>query len=410
MSRRDDIDPSDIDWIDDNLDSPADIVETGASRGRSRWWFAVAAGALVLVVVIVQLSRSPGHQSAAPAPTHSPSLAVSRVVTPTPEPIPSSIAPQQLVTTTSLGHPILSAAGNWELFALGPGVVIRIQLASGRITKTVIPELDSDGPNSFVVGADRAIVRPLDNVTGYEVPDGQHAGPLPQVMRTGGPALPGPDPAHLWVPGPEESLSTMQLVTFDGRPTGATIKLGNDGNPMSSDGAGYVLFQGIGGIYDARPGGIHRVTDGALLAFGPTRYLTIECTDGYNCAMTVINRSDGSRRALSTKDKTFQPYDGLIAPDGNTAAVLESDTNGQATIHLIDLNTGNDQVTATTVNEPNSPGPDEMVWAPDSRSLFAVDSRGTPVIINRMSGHATGLGVQLPPVNVLALRGSAING
>ena len=76
---------------------------------------------------------------------------------------------------------------------LGPDGVVRIELARGRITRTAVPPVDSSGPISFLAGPGSAIVRPLDAVAGYAVPDGiaaldagRPAGCLrPRAARTG---------------------------------------------------------------------------------------------------------------------------------------------------------------------------------------------------------------------------------
>jgi hypothetical protein len=122
----------------------------------------------------------------------------------------------------NLGHPLLGVGAGWELFGRGSGVVVRIEFARGRITRTAVPALASSGPVSFVAGAQGALVRPIDFVTGYLIPDGQPARVAPGVFGTGGPAFPGPDPRHLWVASGAAG-DRMVLAGMDGRSTGVPI-------------------------------------------------------------------------------------------------------------------------------------------------------------------------------------------
>ena len=48
------------------------------------------------------------------------------------------------------------------------------------------------------MGPHQAIIRPLDNVPGYVVPDGRPARPLTGMLARGDLLLPGPSPAEEW--------------------------------------------------------------------------------------------------------------------------------------------------------------------------------------------------------------------
>jgi hypothetical protein len=87
------------------------------------------------------------------------------------------------VTVKALGHALLDETTNWELLAVAGGwepeadggELIRIQFAKGMITDTRIPALDSSGPVSVLVEGGEVIIRPLDFVPGYAVPNGRSA-------------------------------------------------------------------------------------------------------------------------------------------------------------------------------------------------------------------------------------------
>jgi hypothetical protein len=73
----------------------------------------------------------------------------------------------------------------------------------------------------LLVEPGKVIIRPLDYVPGYVVPDGHAA---------------------------------MTLIGSDGGLTGVSIPTPL-GNYITSDGSGYPLFTGADGVYDAQPGG-----------------------------------------------------------------------------------------------------------------------------------------------------------
>jgi hypothetical protein len=380
-----------VEWLDVG---PADPPQgsTVRYRRRRRWYLLTAAVALALLLVAsVQhgtkhSTATPSHRATATAPPRSPPA--------TSSPSAPSIA------VTDAGHRLLDVPADWELFGLGAGVVVRIEIARGRVTRTVVPFLDSAGGISFVAGSDRVIIRPFGEANGYEVPDGHAGRELPAALEQQGPALPGPDRGQLWVPsGSDESV--MTLVGFDGRPAGTSITV-PDSAPAISDAAGYLLFYASGGVYDLRPGRITRITTGALLATGPTRWLTHDCDVHYRCATTVTDRTSGARRVLSTPGGVFG-NDGVIAPDGATAAMIGVEDAG-LTLHLLDLATGVDRPTGVVLDPVNSFGGGKVVWSPDSRWLFAVDANGRVVVIDPAARRTADLGVPLPPLTEIALR------
>ncbi len=115
---------------------------------------------------------------------------------PVPTPAPSPPPP---VKVTDVGHPLLGVTADWQLFGLSADSVVAIRLNAGQITRTFLPQQEGSGPVSFIVGPRQAIVRPLDNVPGYLVPDGRPARQLTGMLASGSLLLPGPDPAQEWV-------------------------------------------------------------------------------------------------------------------------------------------------------------------------------------------------------------------
>jgi hypothetical protein len=376
-----------------------DVIDFGQAKDDSRprrrwpgWLLLVLAAGLVGVLVAQNAFRT--------TPSAAPTTAAPAATRPVAGPGPSTPA------VTDLGHPLLGVRAGWELLALSTSGVIRIELAHGRITRTAVPPLQSTGPVFFLAGRGWTMVRPLDHVPGYLVPDGQPAQSLTGPLESGGAVLPGPDLGHVWVAPPGSGPpATMALVGVDGIGTGVSIRIPNGIEGILPDGAGYLILTGPGGAYAARPEGLRRVTGGRLLAVGPTRWLTLECDELFRCSFVVVDRATGATRVLGSgaalPGPVPSPLPGPISPDGVFAALAENDRAG-GSVHLVDLASGADRRLDVPVDLGYANT--AMVWSPDSRWLFVVGNTGTVVPVEAAAGQAYDLGAPLPPVTQLAVR------
>jgi len=395
-----------IEWLDVDRAGPAGPAAGPRPPGppglSSRGWYLLVFVALVALVLVLTVGRHPSHQ-AAPSPTPSTS--------PSPSPSPTEFltsvaasAPPP-VTVTDVGRPLLDVPTGVELFARTADSVLRLQLAAGRITRTTGIDLGTTGPVFFVVGPHEAVVKPLDAAPGYLIRDGQPVHPLQGLLTNDGQAIPGPGPGQVWVWNGGQNPTKMVLVDFSGRPVGVTIS--TEGEP-ASDGAGYLMTYLSGGVYDARPGSLQRITSGALLAIGRTRWLTEECDDQHRCTLDVIDRSTGRHRVLGpTSDRNDPP--GVISPDGTTAALLRSDNQSQGQtgiLHLVDLESGADHETRVVMGRDDAYNGAPAVWTPDSRWLIVVDATGRIVALDR-GGHPRTLTDGDPQVAQIALRSTS---
>jgi hypothetical protein len=146
------------------------------------------------------------------------------------------------VTVINVGHPLLGITSDWQLFGLSADSIVEVQLKAGRITRTILPPQEGSGPVSFIVGPRQAIIRPLDNVPGYVVPDGRPARPLTGLLARGDLLLPGPSPAEEWaVSG---SGNTLPLLGPSGQATSVRLTLPRRWPAQSAmaDGRGDVLL------------------------------------------------------------------------------------------------------------------------------------------------------------------------
>jgi hypothetical protein len=316
--------------------------------------------------------------------------------------IPRSAGGSPAVIDT--GRRLLGVRAGWQLFAMGPNVLLRIRLAAGVITSTPVPALASSGPVSFVVGPRQAVIRPLDFVPGYLVPDGQPARTLPATLGRAGPVLPGPGAGQLWVQTGFGTSSVMSLVTYAGRSAGVSVTLPSyQANLAVPDGRGYFLVSDGKTVYDVRPGLRRRVASGTLDAAGPTAWLVTSCPAG-RCRYEVIDPVSGARRLVPGQADlpATDTQPGMISPDGRFAAIVRFGSGHPALVHLINLRTGEDRVLSPTVSAPASAG--LLAWSPDSRWLFTVTARGSLAAIDPATGLSQSLGVRLPFLTQLTVR------
>ena len=319
------------------------------------------------------------------------------------------------VAVTALHHRLLGIGSGWQLFAAGtgaepgaagPAVLIRIEFAAGRVSRTRLPPLGSGGPAAVIAGPGQVIIRPAGGGPGYLVPDGQPARMLPAALGQGGMSFPGPRPGQLWVPDGPGAWPVLSLVTMTGARAGPRLRLPAGGYVAVPDGRGGVLVQEGGWVYDARPAGVHWVAAGTLAAAGPAAWLISRCQTARHCVTTVIDPATGARRVLpGTTDLTGWPATlwppGLASPDGKLAAVLSYQPGQHEILHLDDLQTGAGRQVAIAPGTQGWPG---LAWSPDSRWLFSVAGNGTLQVINPRTGQVQSLGVALPPVTYLAVR------
>ncbi|MBV9822068.1 MAG: hypothetical protein JO144_07450 [Actinobacteria bacterium] len=388
----------DVHWLDEDSGDA-----TAPNPPRLPWprWFTVAVVVLALAAAAGVINRVRTDSPSAPAAA--PSTPATSRPAPSTSPPASSAVPPGPVTVTPLGRPLLGATTGWELIGRGVGVLVRIQPAAGRIVRTTLPDLRSSGAVSLLSGSDRVIIRPMDDVPGYLVRDGQAAREMPLALNLDGPVFPGPVAGQMWVRPADDHQPVMALATLDGKRLADFVPVPPGSSPFEAvaDGAGYLLYSGIGGVYQARPGGLRRISTGALLAVGPTGWLVAECDERYRCSLVLVDRRSGTRRTLPggavSRDST-----GVLSPDGTTAAMLTAGSNGSAGLYLLDLATGRRRTIDLSVGLESIDG--TLAFSPDSRWLFAISADGTLMTVNRATGAVRELAHDLPPLSQLVVR------
>jgi hypothetical protein len=366
-----------------------DIVQFGRpAHKRRRWLGGLALACLLAAAAVLVATQSGGHRPA-PAPS---------------------------VAVTDAGHPILGIRSGYELFGLDGSGVVAVQFARGRIVRTHLPPLQGDGIVSLVAARGEVLVRPLDRVPGYVVPDGKPARPLTGALAQGGILLPGPTATQEWLAGGD-----LALVGPDGKTEPA--HLGASVAPAQqviSDGRGGVVFiTASGTVYDAGPGVLRPVQE-LLLAIGSRNWLGVTCSAAA-CGYVVISAANGESSALPGAaiplgswpleslpggPWPWQALPGLTAPDGSAAALIVSgESPDQSSLELISLSSG----ATVQVRVPVELGASSrsLAWSPDSRWLFVVTASGKLAAVDTRTGHVHELGLGLSGLSQIVIRPAA---
>lgn len=315
--------------------------------------------------------------------------------------------PPPPVAVTNVGHRILGVRAGWALFGLDSSGVVAVQFSRGQITRTALP-LESGSPVSLIVNSDKVIVRPLDNVPGYVVPDGQPAQLLTGVLSHGALLLPGPVADEEWDIRGQQSISLVGA-------RGQVLRTGLAGLPgrftllaSTADGSGNVLLSGNNGQQYDMGSGVLRPVGALLVAVGPRDWLGLSCDQQRNCQKVVITAATGARRLLpgpafsATTNWPWLSPAGVTAPDGSTAALLVSSTFGATALDLVNLTSG--AVTAVQASVVPHAGSQTLAWSPDSRWLFVITATGQLAAVNPRTGHVQDLGLGLSGLRKIAIR------
>ena len=433
----------DPEWVQPEIVDPAgsgDAPEPPRSPVRSRWALGVLAAVLVLVVVTAVVRRSSGAPTSGPDATPVTASSISSSATGTrsaavagfgtTSPGPLTAYPPTTVRYYDALLPDLPNALTLYGFSPGaehyPPTVMRLDLATGVEVDTRLPALQSDGPVAVLAEPDGVIVRPLDSVPGYRVPDGQSPETLTGLLADGGPALPGPKPDTFWVPSPNgrqtpagNELTSMRLVDRAGRDLDRGIELADPDATPASDGDGGIVRIRADGALEALfdyPGFTPvSIGTGRLIGASPSGFVYLPCTGNERCPLQVVSRNGVPRATVPIPQPAVGVLAGALSPDGTHLALIVAPDSGatHATkapsgapvpgLEMIDLRSGQvDPRPWITTN--GRAGDDALVWTPDSRWLVMITgvSSLTAVSADLQDSHTTT--VNAPYLTRLALR------
>jgi hypothetical protein len=309
---------------------------------------------------------------------------------PVPVPVPDG---QQVVA--DVRRPLVGGQ-HLNVFGFTQQEVVRVELATGRVTRTGLGGLEHV-PVEIVPVRGGVLVHSRDDGRCFFVRDDRPtSGAVPALERSG-PMLPGPDLDHVWVMSEPDPNAPMELVTLDGRRTmtGVAGSVRPSSYPVP-DGGGYPLVLGVTGTYWLSPQGPRRVTTGAVVADGPTGWLVLESDDAGRRGGVLVERT-GHRRPVSFLSPTAPArpegvVGGTLSPNGRRAALYEGDPARPLRLDLVDLATGATVPTGvrlfagTVLRSPR--------WSPDGRLVVSVDESGGIVAVDTSTGRTAPL---VPP-------------
>jgi hypothetical protein len=314
-----------------------------------------------------------------------------------------------------IGHPILGIHAGYELFGLDRSGVVGVRFARGQIIQTRLPPLPGDGIVSLVAARGEVLVRPLDGVPGYLVPDGKPARPLTGALAHSGILLPRAMAAQQWLPGQNLALVGRDGNTEPAHPGNLAGSVVPAQQFISDSQGGVVLITSSGAVYDAGPG-VAGAAQELLLATGSRNWLGLTCS-ATACNYVVISAATGVSRAIpgaAIPLGSWPPESlhggpalpGVAAPDGSAAAVVVSgQTPDQSSLELVSLSSG----ATAQVRVPLEPGASSLTlaWSPDSRWLFVITASGTLAAVNAHTGHVDELGLGLSGLSQIVIRSAS---
>jgi hypothetical protein len=374
--------------------------EEEASRARRRPSFlAVLLGLVVVAIAVVAWvnhSDASRPTSTPTPPSSTPSASASgRSATDT-SPLPTRIGAQP-PATSSLGGAPLGRTAPWDLFILRTDELVRIEMATGRMTST--PMQLPEG-SVLIPFSDRVLAQDVYDGTGRVVgEDGRDR------AAAGFPAgflapVPGKDRVW-WAPTDCCAGAPVEQRGADGRVVaGTAVALPPDMWPGSirSDGDDALVVDGTDGAYRLDGSGLRRITTGVVLGAARRGWVVNECDDAHVCRLALVDRAGYARHDLGPG--LVSPLGGSMDPTGHLAVVIENRDTGNVSF-LVDLDTGvRTQVAGVSpVTGPSDAAP--VVWSPGSRWFVVSDAAVGVVAVEAATGHLTSLlGGNAPPLGI----------
>jgi hypothetical protein len=320
-------------------------------------------------------------------------------------------------TVTEIGRPLLPVQTGLRLVGLTADFdVVEVDLDSGRVSTTVLPEFDRYDINSgyLMVGDTVTLVGTWEGA-GVMLTEGTDEPGLAGLQLSDGlgSALRGSRPDTFWVVerqwGAWDSATTLRLGDAGGSPVDdvTALKGAPDLWDVQTDHRGGLVLTSHDGLYVYDEAGPRRLTTGRLLALGRRHAVATECDDQLVCARVVIDRDTGTRTEIDGSGRRDESWLGvgaldpgieMVSPDGTGVVALRPDSRDQLDLALIDLRTG----ASTVLGE--APGVGYSVgWSADGRFLLYLD--GDKLFsVDRPLGTYKPVSDRLPALVKFALR------
>ena len=155
-----------------------------------------------------------------------------------------------------------------------------------------------------------------------------------------------PDEVWAWNDANSGEPVTIKRVRLDGTVTAGPVVLSRFGTVFGADGPGAILLQGSGGLYRAVIDGpsvaVERVSPTVPLAYSSGAFLQVDCDDGLQCHLAVVDRATGTARIVpgDVIDRVVPSYDNTLSADGRWLVNASYENDPQAKLDVYDLTTG----------------------------------------------------------------------
>ena len=291
-----------------------------------RWWLLLGLVVAVLVtgtaVGLRALLLMPvdGPTPAAPtAPAGPASDPAGRPPSVRPSARPEAGAP---VEVRAAGAPLLPGTAAGQVYAQSATGIFRIELGTGRVTRTPTPDLEEHV--SFLAGPGWVLVKSRWSATGVLVRDGRPAEALPRQLDGEGFVHRGPG-GRLWTqPEPStdpRATTTLRLVDLDGRPAGRSVTGPRAMVPYEvvADGFGGLLLADREGVFrldparSGRSGRTRLISRGELVAAGGRRVLVQDCSGRGRCRLAEVDQRTRHRTERPAATRALRDASGPTA-------------------------------------------------------------------------------------------------
>jgi hypothetical protein len=341
-----------------------------------RWWLIVAtvlafvvSGTYVGLRGLLAPESAPRSTSLRPSPSSATSS-------------PTTISAGDPQVVRPAGDPLLPGAGAGDVFVQSANAIYRIELTTGRVTRTPTPVLAEF--SSFVAGPGWVALKTVAADSGVLVENDRPAAPLPAGLLLDGWLLPAPD-GDLWLlpERPTGGVRVAARVGIEGYSvSGETIQVPAEFGLPRSDGAGFLVVTSAGNVYQVGPSGPRRLTSGSLVAVGRRFLLVWDCDDQARCLPYRLDRATGQRAVTPAAREAIvrlyqgdvgnlANYSGELSPEGTHVALrIPRGGAGREALVVLNLTTGRTHTVPGSLTDLH--GNARVAWTPNSRWLLAI--------------------------------------
>jgi len=334
-------------------------IEIGRPRNRGRSHrdlLVVALAVALLVAGLVFAGRDSKRESADAGTSTSTTSTTPRSTSTT---TTTTIA--TTTTTTTLPPLQLGERTGVRLLLSGDRGVSLLDLDTGELRDVPLP-----GSSQLIARDGGVVVQGPSGVDFYLSPFTGEYVELSDARDVS--VLPAIEQDRVWIASYGPARQTVREVDTAGNVTVGPFDLPAGGGIVGLVNDGIVGFtHGSIYVFD-RDGRTRRLGYGDVVAAGGDHVVATTCDEGLHCGLTVFDVVSGATRSLGDVASEDGYPQGIVSPDGTTAA-LYTVVNGSTRLRVLDLSSGDSTTLPPTVSNN---GPAALAYSADSRWIFFV--------------------------------------